>query len=147
MKWFAIVGYYACWMLAAAIATQIAGLLLVALLWGHVEVLRGRIDDDVLLALFPVGALLGFAAGWTTRESQKVHRACRVIGLIVGLVGITVAIVDWEKALAAQGEYMFAVWVDGFFALLFGIVAVIGILMMGMASFGAAVRRQSRSGE
>lgn len=71
----------------------------------------------------------------------------RVVGLVLGLLGITLAVVSTEKARAAHWTGMFSVLGDGIEALLFGIVAVIGILTMGIAGCGTAARPQSPTGE
>ena len=147
MKWLARAGCFSCWMLAGAIVEQIAGLLLSVLVVEYVEQSLSWIYVPMLLLMFPVGALLGLVGAWVTRESRELHRACRVVGLVFGLIGITLAVVSTEKARAAYGTGMFSVLRDGLEALLFGMVAVIGILMMGIGGCGTAARRQSPSGE
>ena len=147
MRWFARACCFSCWMLAGALIAQIAGLLLSVLVVEYVEESLGWIYVPMLLLMFPVGALLGLVGAWVTRESRELHRACRVVGLVLGLIGITLAVVSTEKARAAHGTGMFSILWDGLEALLFGIVAVIGILVMGIAGFGAAARHQSPSGE
>ena len=165
MKRLATAGYFLCWTLAAAIVVLIASFFLSTVSVGFVQEYSDWIDDDalyllfplgallgallgfVLLLLVPLGALLGFVAAWKTRESPKLHRACRVLGLILALVGITMAIVFAEKAGAFPNTVMFSGFLYAVFTVLFGILAVIGILVMGIAGFGMAMLPQSPTGE
>ncbi len=139
----ATAGHFSCWTVAAAIVALVASFALSTISVAYLPAYWGWI----VLALIPLGAMLGFVAAWKTRESPKIHRTCRVLGLILALVGITMAIVFAEKAGALPETGMFPSFVDAVFAVLFGILAVIGILVMGIAGFGTAALRHSPTGE
>lgn len=147
MRALAVVGYYVCWVLASALISLLLGTLLWMFLEARFEA-TGRIDDDwVVLVMPPLGAALGILAARRTRESRVLHRVCRPLGLFIVLAGIAAAVVYFEKAEAVSGTGMLAGLGEAIIALFFVFLALIGALMVGIGTLGAAARPQSPSGE
>lgn len=128
--------YFTCLMLAVSAAS----LMLAGTLW---EVLRVQVwdgqavgNDDWLLLMLPIGALLGTWLAIRTRRSRRFQRLCVPVGVGVLGIGLFLAFTYFAAARTASE----AMGMAGLGKLIVGVVflavAGIGVLFLGAALFG-----------
>jgi fermentation-respiration switch protein FrsA (DUF1100 family) len=67
-----------------------------------------RIDDDIVLLGFPLGAVLGVFAARATVRRRAVHRTLVVLGVVAAAAGIAGAMSQFAASTARHGEGPFS---------------------------------------
>jgi hypothetical protein len=131
------IGYFACWMAAAALLGYVLGVIL----WNIAGVSdRPGLDNLTLLGL-PVGALLGVWAAARTRRAFLLHGVLGVGGALIAAWGAVKAAGFLEASEQATGVFgLFSGLPELFAAGLSIVAAVFGACLFGIWMFARLAR-------
>jgi hypothetical protein len=131
------VAYFASWALAASGACGLVS----AVAWSASGI--RRIDDDVVLLGFLIGAVLGLVAARATRQRRGVHRALLAGGLVAIAAGTAGAVKMFAAAESRHGHGPFAGLGEALVGLVLVAVAAIGVAGLAAGAFGWLAARSA----
>lgn len=140
MRWLFSLGYFCCWLIAAALLFFVP----VMVLWEMAEVShRTGIDDDLTLLALPLGAALGAWGAVRARHASVLHVVFSICGLLIAAMGTFMAIWFLQISEQAKGSGPFAGIGEVFAAGMSIVAAAFGACMFGIWAFARLARPRS----